>query len=155
MKQRVKLFIFLVAFVAIFGTTACNPLAKISVTDAGMPALNGLTSLQGSLTVDNKNPRDLVVESAFVTIHYKGRELAGAHLAAPVVVSARKMSSVAYEFALDKLSLAMLTALPQAMSSPELVTLDIEAEMSYGGSRKKVSLEKVLLVEIFTTFGAR
>jgi hypothetical protein len=155
MKQRVKLLIFSVAIFAFLGTASCNPLNKISVVGGEMPGLNGLSSLRGAVTVTSDNPRDMVVESALLTLHYRDRELVGAHLAAPVVVPARQTARVNYEFAFDKFSFSAITALPQAITSPELVTLDIDAVVSYGGTRKKVRLEKVPLSEIIRNFAPR
>ena len=148
MKQRVKLFIFILIIWGVLGVTACaNPVDKITIIEAERPELKGFGSFVGSMTVKNDNLREVSVESATFTLFYKGREMIGLYLAEPVGVPARATSRVSYELVLDKVSFSTLMALPSAMSSPEFLTLDIVANVKYGTTGKKIELKKVPLLD--------
>jgi LEA14-like dessication related protein len=158
MKHKVKLLKLLPLFLCLFPlftTTACtNPAEKITVVRADMPALKGLTSLQGSLTVKNDNGQAVAIENATITVYYRDKKLMETHLADAIKLPPRKTTDVTYTLVIDNLSFAALTMLPSAISSPELVTADIAAQVKYGATRKKIVMNNVPLMDIITTFGA-
>ncbi len=139
------------AFVLIF--VSCNPAKKFVVVDFDAPRMQGLTGLKGEVVVDSDSRRDLTVERAEIKVRLRGRQVASARLSDPVRVPAREVSKVGFRLELESVSLSALGMLgDRAGKSPDQITLDIDARVRHGGSRKKIKLRDVPLSDIIRTF---
>jgi hypothetical protein len=133
----------------LFTAAGCNPAAKFSVIEAGMPTLNGLSSLHGKATVANGGKRDATVESMNLTVDYRGRELGTARLLLPIEIPAGGANAIRYDFALEGLSLASLQTLQsRILVNPDAFTVDARGYVRWGGVRKKIELRDVPLVRV-------
>jgi hypothetical protein len=130
-------------------------MAGLSVVEARVPTLAGLSSLGGSVTMTGAR-RDIVVESCELMVVYRDRELGSARLTTPVEIPARDTSEVRYDFALEGLSMASMQTLGmRAMISPDSFTVDVSGRVRLGRATKKIELQGVPLsrvMEIITTF---
>lgn len=133
----------------------CDPASRFAVVEAEEPAMNGLASLHGRVVVESSARRDVMIESAWLVVRYKGRELAAARLMLPIAVPARRSSSVRWDLALEGLTIADLRTLENGMrSNPMQLTFDVKAYVRYGALRKKVEMRDVPVTRIITNFGA-
>jgi hypothetical protein len=141
----------------LFASAGCNPAAKFSVVEAGMPTLNGLASLHGTATVLNSGGRDVVVESATIVVHNRDRDLGTARLLLPIEIPpGGAATAVRYDLALGGLSLASLQAMQsRAFTNPDAFTVDVKGYVRWGAVRKKIELDGVplaRLLEIISNF---
>ncbi len=145
MSYELRRFIFIVVLLLL--VVGCNPAEKFSIVPAGMPSMNGLKSLHGKATVESTAGKDLMVESAFIVVKYKERELGTAR------VPAKERSAVRYDLALDGLSPANLQILQtRIFLNPSQITVDVKGFVKYGAMRKKVEIKEVPFTYIITNF---
>ncbi len=144
-------FLFIVI---LFLSVGCNPADKFSVVPAGMPSMNGLRSLHGKAVVESRAGKDLMLESALLTVKYKDGELGTARLMLPVELPAKEKTAVRYDFALEGLSPANLRILQtRALLNPSALTVDVKGYVRYGKMRKKIDLKNVPMSYIIPIFG--
>jgi hypothetical protein len=149
MKLKGKILIL----AALAAAAGCNPAGNFAIVEAPMPALHGLTALNGRAVVENTGSRDLVIENARVTLRYRDRELTTARLLLPVAIPAHSATSVRYDLALDGLTLAdMQTLSSRALANPAAVTIDIDAWITWGGIRRKIERRAVGAAQLIETF---
>ncbi len=140
MKLKNKILVLAIAVCAL---TGCNPAADFAVTEAGMPTLNGLSSLHGSATVENDGRSTLTIENATFTVRYRDRELCKARLLLPVEVPPGG-ARVRYDLALEGLTLASIQTLQsRILSNPDAITVDLDGWIRWGRWRKKIELRGV------------
>ncbi len=155
MKLKYRILVAAVLLAALAG---CNPAAKLRLVEAGAPRIASLSSIGGRATVENGGARDVTIESALVTVSYRGRELGAARLTEPLVMPAGETTVVDYRFALEEISLASLGTLStRVLSNPDDVTVDVEARVRsrQRGRGKKITLRGVPVSRIIHIFGAR
>jgi hypothetical protein len=135
-----------ILFVLLLGLAGCNPAAKIHVSGAEAPILNGLSSVHGRATVVNEGARDITVESARLVVWYRDRELGSARLLLPITIPADAETAIRYDFALEGVSLASIQALAsRLLTRADSFTVDVEGYVKWGAVRKKISLHGVPL----------
>ncbi len=153
MRLRNKILIAAIALCGVVGLTGCNPAAKFAVVEAGVPVLNGLTSLHGRAVVENGGARALTIENAVVTVRYRGRELGRARLLLPVEIPPGGESEVRYDLAFEGVSLASVQTLAShMMSNPDAVTVDLDGWIRRGRMRKKIELRGVEATRLMGIF---
>ncbi len=154
--MKLKNSIILFFAVVLLAAAGCNPAEKFSVTEAGMPTLNGLSSLHGEATVENAGGRDIMVESAVFVVRYKERELGTARLLLPIEIPAGGTADIRYDFALDNFTLSSLQTLQSRIfTNPDAFTVDVKSWVRWGGIRKKIEIKEVdimQIMEIISTF---
>ncbi len=152
MNYELRKILFIIVLLLSVG---CNPADKFSVVQAPVPMLNGLKSLHGKAVVESRAGRDLMLESALLTVKYKDGELGTARLMLPIELPAKEKTAVRYDLALDGLSPANLRILQtRAFLNPSALTVDVKGYVRYGAMRKKLDIKNIPLSYIITNFGA-
>jgi hypothetical protein len=135
-----------ILFVVLLGLAGCNPAAKVHISGAEVPSLNGLSSVHGRATVVNEGARDITVESARFVVWYRDRELGSARLLLPIAIPADAQTPIRYDFALEGVSLGSMQTLgSRIFTRTDSFTVDVEGYVKWGAMRKKISLHRVPL----------
>jgi hypothetical protein len=146
----------LIAIIAFFCLTGCNPTKNFAVVEAGMPTLNGLKSLHGRATVENSGGRDLVISNARFVVHYRDRTLGTARLMRPITLPSGSTTPTRYDLALDDFTLSDMQILStRILTNPDALTLDGEIWVKWGVWQKKIEVKEVdgeQLIKIIYTF---
>ncbi len=151
MMQRYLYILF--AILSVVVSAGCNPAGKIAVIEAEMPALYGLEALHGRAVVENGGARDLMIESARITVRYRDRELGAARLVLPVEIAAGTRARIRYDLALEGVSMSSLGSVQTRLfTNPDELTADVSAWVRVGAIRKKIELRRVPVAEIIINF---
>ncbi len=141
--------LYILLLLSVAGVAGCNPAARFSVVDVETPTLDGFTSVHGRATVESRSRKDLVVESALLTVRYKDNELGAVRLMLPIEVPAESTNRIRYDLALDGVSLASLQAMQtRLMTNPGAFTLDAKVYVRWGGLRKKIAINGMALTRV-------
>jgi hypothetical protein len=148
-KLRKFLFLFFTSVII----AGCTPATKIAIMEAGVPVVNGISSIHGKALVESRAGKTLVVEYCDLNFRYKTRELATGRLILPIEVPAGGISRVRYDVAIENSSLAKLRTLMSRMEiNPEQVFVDVKAKVRYGNIRRTVEMKDVPYSEFILNF---
>lgn len=155
MKLKYRILVAAILLAALAG---CNPATKLRLVEAGTPTIASIASIGGLARVENTGAKEVTIESALITVSYRGRELGAARLSEPITMPADETTTLDYRFALEDISLTSLgTLTSRLLSNPDEITVDVEARVRSrpGGKGKKISLRRVPVSRIISTFGAQ
>lgn len=134
--------------------SACAGADDFSVTGVEWPSVYKLSSLHTKATVGNDSGRDLVVETATVSVAYKGRRLAAGRLILPIEAPARSENRVRVDMKIEEGSFVDLQTLAgRIVTNPSQITVTVDARVRYGRMRRNIKIEDIPFSQIITNFG--